>query len=300
MSDFLTTLQQYGNVDTEAVFQKMTTFRIGGKVDYVVYPKNMIALSEVIQLLKKENVPFKVLGKGSNLLCSDEDYHGVVIRLDRTFTDFYYSDKTVVAQAGVSIIALAYDAMKRGLSGLEFACGIPGTVGGAIFMNAGAYKSSMKDIVSEVLVYRDGDFVWMKNEECGFDYRTSIFQKNPEWLVVAVRLQLQEGDVAQIRELADNRRTRRMETQPLEFPSAGSIFRNPDGSFAWKYIDELGLRGKQIGGAQISSKHPNFIVNVGGAKASDVWELVSLINDGMLERYGFTLKMEVEKFNWQI
>ena len=299
MSDFLTTLQQYGNVDTEAVFQKMTTFRIGGKVDYVVYPKNMVALSEVIQLLKKENIPFKLLGKGSNLLCSDEDYHGVVIRLDRTFTDFYYADKTVVAQAGVSIIALAYDAMKRGLSGLEFACGIPGTVGGAIFMNAGAYKSSMKDVVSEVLVYRDGDFVWMKNEECGFDYRTSVFQKNPEWLIVAVRLHLQEGNVAEIRELADNRRARRMETQPLEFPSAGSIFRNPEGSFAWKYIDELGLRGKQIGGAQISSKHPNFIVNVGGAKAQDVAQLVSLINDGMSERYGFTLKMEVEKFNWQ-
>ena len=299
MSEFLTTLQQYGNVDTEAVFQRMTTFRIGGKVDYVVYPKNMIALAEVVQFLRKENVPYKLLGKGSNLLCSDDDYHGVVIRLDRTFTDFYYADNTVVAQAGVSIIALAYDAMKRGLSGLEFACGIPGTVGGAIFMNAGAYKSSMKDVVTEVLVYRDGDFVWMKNEDCGFDYRTSIFQKNPEWLVVAVRLQLQEGNVQEIRELADNRKARRMETQPLEFPSAGSIFRNPEGSFAWKYIDDLGLRGKQIGGAQISSKHPNFIVNVGGAKACEVMELVRLINDGMLEQHGFTLKMEVEKFNWQ-
>ena len=299
MSDFLTTLQQYGNVDTDVRLQTMTTFRIGGKVDYVIYPKNAIALAEVVRFFKKENCPFKVLGKGSNILCSDEEYHGVIIRLDRTFCDFYYADDTVVAQAGVSIIALAYDAMKRGLSGLEFACGIPGTVGGAIFMNAGAYKSSMKEIVKEVLVYRDGDFVWMSNEECEFAYRSSIFQKNTDWMVVAARLQLTTDDPQEIRELVDNRKARRMETQPLEFPSAGSVFRNPEGSFAWKYIDELGLRGKQIGGAQISNKHPNFIVNVGGATASDVMSLVKLINDGMQEKYGFTLKMEVEKFNWQ-
>ena len=299
MSEILNTLQQYGNVDTDAVLQRMTTFRIGGKADFVVYPKNMIALSEVIQLLKKENIPFKVLGKGSNILCSDEDFHGVIIRLDRTFNEYYYNENMVVAQAGVSLIALAYDAMKRGLSGLEWACGIPGTIGGAIFMNAGAYKSSMKDIVTEVLIYRDGDFVWMSNEECGFDYRKSVFQSHPDWLVVAVRMQLQEGNINEIRELVDNRKARRMETQPLEYPSAGSVFRNPEGSFAWKYIDELGLRGKQIGGAQISSKHPNFIVNVGGACASDVMALVKMINDGMQERYGFTLKMEVEKFNWQ-
>ena len=295
MSDLLNTLQQYGNVDTDAVLQRMTTFRIGGKADFVVYPKNMIALAEVIQVLKKENIPYKVLGKGSNLLCSDEDFHGVIIRLDRTFNEYYYNENVVVAQAGVSLIALAYDAMKRGLSGLEWACGIPGTIGGAIFMNAGAYKSSMKDIVTEVLIYRDGDFVWMSNEECGFDYRKSNFQSHPDWLVVAVRLQLQEGNVNEIRELVDNRKARRMETQPLEYPSAGSVFRNPEGSFAWKYIDELGLRGKQIGGAQISSKHPNF----GGACASDVMALVKLINDGMQERFGFTLKMEVEKFNWE-
>ncbi len=299
MSELLNTLQQYGNVDTDAVLQRMTTFRIGGKADYVVYPKNMIALAEVIQLLKKENIPFKVLGKGSNILCSDEDFHGVIIRLDRTFNEYYYNENMVVAQAGVSLIALAYDAMKRGLSGLEWACGIPGTVGGAIFMNAGAYKSSMKEIVTEVLIYRDGDFVWMSNEECGFDYRKSVFQSHPDWLVVAVRMQLQEGNINEIRELVDNRKARRMETQPLEYPSAGSVFRNPEGSFAWKYIDELGLRGKQIGGAQISSKHPNFIVNVGGACANDVMALVKMINDGMQERYGFTLKMEVEKFNWQ-
>lgn len=299
MSELLNTLQQYGNVDTDAVLQRMTTFRIGGKADFVVYPKNMIALAEVIQLLKKENIPFKVLGKGSNILCSDEDFHGVIIRLDRTFNEYYYNENMVVAQAGVSLIALAYDAMKRGLSGLEWACGIPGTVGGAIFMNAGAYKSSMKEIVTEVLIYRDGDFVWMSNEECGFDYRKSVFQSHPDWLVVAVRMQLQEGNINEIRELVDNRKARRMETQPLEYPSAGSVFRNPEGSFAWKYIDELGLRGKQIGGAQISSKHSNFIVNVGGACASDVMALVKMINDGMQERYGFTLKMEVEKFNWQ-
>lgn len=298
MSDFLNRLQQYGKVETHVSLQTMTTFRVGGNADYVFYPKDSISIAEAMRLLKKENVEVKLIGKGSNLLCSDQDFHGVIIRLDRTFLDYYYEDDMLVAKAGCSVIALAYDSMKRGLSGLEFASGIPGSVGGAVFMNAGAYKSSMKDIVKEVFVYKDDDFVWMKVEDCGFDYRTSVFQKHSDWIILAVRIQLTPEDPKAIRELIENRRTRRMETQPLNYPSAGSVFRNPEGSFAWKYIDELGLRGKMIGGAQISIKHPNFIVNVDHAKASDVMELVELVNQGMKQSYGFTLKMEVEKFNW--
>ncbi|MDD6467169.1 MAG: UDP-N-acetylmuramate dehydrogenase [Erysipelotrichaceae bacterium] len=299
MSDFINRLQQYGAVETNVSFQTMTTFRIGGNADYVFYPKDSLSLAEALRFIKKEQMDYKLIGKGSNLLCSDADYHGVIIRLDRTFVDFYYEDTTLVAKAGCSVIALAYDTMKQGLSGLEFASGIPGSVGGAVFMNAGAYKSSMKDIVKEVLVYKEDDFEWMKKEDCGFDYRTSVFQKHPDWIVLAVRFQLTKEDPKVIRELIESRRKRRMETQPLNYPSAGSIFRNPDGSFAWKYIDELGLRGKVIGGAQISSKHSNFIVNVNHAKAKDVMELVDMVNQGMEKTYGFTLKMEVEKFNWE-
>ena len=197
--------------------------------------------------LNQNHIPYKVIGKGSNLLCSDEPFDGVIIRLDRYLCNAYFDNEHLVAEAGCSIIALSYEAMKNELSGLEFASGIPGTVGGVTFMNAGAYKSSMADVIDSVSVYRDGKIEWIQNADCGFSYRTSIFQKHPDWIILAVKMTLQKGDQKEIRELMDSRRERRMNSQPLDKHSAGSIFRNPEEIPAWKLIEGAGFRGKRIG-----------------------------------------------------
>lgn len=291
-------LSQYGEVLENVSFRTMTTLRIGGNARLVVYPKNILALTQVIREIKEAGVPFKMIGKGSNLLCSDDDYQGVVIRLDRTFTEHYFDHDICYAEAGCSIIALAYEAMKNSLSGLEFASGIPGTVGGVTFMNAGAYKSNMKDILQEVFVYRDGQLLWMDASECEFGYRTSVFHSHRDWIILAVKMKLKQGVEEEIRDLMDQRRARRMSSQPLEHPSAGSVFRNPEQRPAWQYIEEIGYRGKSIGGACVSEKHVNFIVNKGNAKASEFMELVNEIKTKVKEQFDVELHMEVEKFNW--
>ena len=278
---------------------KMTTVRIGGNAKYVVYPDNALALDTLVRFLKKKGVPYKMLGKGSDLLCSDAEYNGVIIRLDRFMTDVLFEGNDVIAEAGASIIALATQSMKKSLSGLEFASGIPGTVGGAVFMNAGAYKSSMSRVVSEVLVYRMGRIEWIDNEACGFDYRNSIFQSHPEWIILAARLTLQQGDKKEIEELMENRRQRRLASQPLSQPSCGSVFRNPEGKNAWELIEGIGYRGHRIGGAMVSDKHCNFIVNADHASADDYLSLIHEIQAKVQEKYGIALRTEVEKFNWK-
>lgn len=291
-------LIKYCEVECDIPFSKMTTLHLGGIVKYVVYPRNIIELGETMKTIKEFNVPYKVLGKGSNILCSDANYDGVVIRLDRTFDDLYFDDDLCTVQAGLSIITVAYEAMKRGLAGLEFASGIPGSVGGVTYMNAGAYKSNMANVIEEVLIYRNDVFEWLSNEECGFSYRHSIFHEHPDWIIIAAKIRLQKGNEAEIRELMDNRRERRLQTQPLEFPSAGSIFKNPEDKFAWEIIEELGYRGKWNGGAFVSDKHANFIVNAKNASATEFYELVCAIQKEAKEKLNRELVMEVEKFNW--
>jgi UDP-N-acetylmuramate dehydrogenase len=277
---------------------KMTTLQIGGKAAYTVYPETDVALDMIIRLLKEKNVPYKVIGKGSDLLCSDHDFKGAVIKLDRYFNDVIINDDVITAQAGESIIALAIDAAKHGLSGLEFAAGIPATVGGTVYMNAGAYRSCMADIIKEVFVYRDGKLEWMPAEKCEFSYRTSIFQKHQDWIILAVRLQMQPKDTEEIQALIENRRMRRMASQPLNQPSCGSVFRNPEGMNAWELIEGIGYRGHRHGGAEVSSKHCNFIVNADHATAAEYIALVEEIQQKVKEKYGVELKTEMEKFNW--
>ncbi len=291
-------LSKLAQTETWVLMSSMTTLRIGGRAHYVCYPENTVALDAVIKLITKAGLPYKVFGKGSNLLCSDEDYEGVVIRLDRHFTDFYIRGNTVIAQAGCSIILLALECMKSGLSGLEFASGIPATAGGAAYMNAGAYKSSMSEVLDSVFIYRDGRFEWIPVSECGYGYRTSVFQKEPEWIIIAVKFNLKPGDTEEIRSLMDSRRERRMASQPLNKPSAGSVFHNPENMPAWQLIEGIGYRGHQIGGAKVSDKHVNFIVNEDHAKAEDFERLVNEIQTKVKEKYDIDLQMEVEKFNW--
>ena len=298
MRELIDELNDICETEVNMPLSSMTTLRIGGYAKYVVYPNSDIALDGVLRLLKLRNIPFKMIGKGSDLLCSDDDYYGVIIRLDRHFNKAYFTDDMVTVQAGCSTIALAYQAMKNGLSGLEWASGIPGTIGGAIFMNAGAFKSSMADIVEEVFVYRNGKLEWMPVEECDFSYRTSIFQKHSDWIIAGCRMRLKDEDPNKIEQLMEDRKQRRLSSQPLEFPSCGSVFRNPEGKNAWECIDGIGYRGKSIGDAYVSDKHCNFIVNKGHATAKDYITLVREIQQKVKEKYDITLETEMELFNW--
>lgn len=299
MIDLYKELEALAEVEENIPLSKMTTLRIGGVARYVVYPENTLSLQGVMNKLNQNHIPYKVIGKGSNLLCSDEPFDGVIIRLDRYLCNAYFDNEHLVAEAGCSIIALSYEAMKNELSGLEFASGIPGTVGGVTFMNAGAYKSSMEDVIDSVSVYRDGKIEWIQNADCGFSYRTSIFQKHPDWIILAVKMTLQKGDQKEIRELMDSRRERRMNSQPLDKHSAGSIFRNPEEIPAWKLIEGAGFRGKRIGDAVVSEKHVNFIVNENHASAKDFITLVTDVQKAVKDKYDIDLYMEVEKFNWR-
>ena len=298
MNDILERLRCYGDVQEDVLMSTLTTLRMGGKAKAVVYPKTLLALTQILRLLTANAIPYKIFGKGSNLLCSDNEYNGVIIKLDRYHDDFYFDRQTVVAEGGCSIIALSYEAMKNSLTGLEFASGIPGTVGGATFMNAGAYKSCMGDVIDEVFVYRNGRCEWIDVKDCGFSYRTSIFQQHADWIILAVRIHLEQAEQSAIRDLMDARRQRRMTSQPLDKPSAGSVFRNPANAQAWQMIDELGFRGYRVGGVSVSEKHVNFIVNDQKGKAEDFMKLVDEIREKVYEKYGQQLIMEVEKFNW--
>ncbi|MDI9540511.1 MAG: UDP-N-acetylmuramate dehydrogenase [Bacillota bacterium] len=299
MEKILKRLEQYCTIEFDKSFKILTTFKIGGIAKYVIYPKDEFSLKSILDILHENKLPYKVFGHGSNILCSDEIYDGFIIKLTRNMGNFYFTDNELIAQAGCSIITLAYKASAKSLSGLEFASGIPGTLGGSIFMNAGAYNNSMSDIVDSVKVIRNNEIVWLSNAQCQFGYRSSIFLKNPDWIILEARLILKKGNINDIKKLMKNRQKRRLDSQPLNYPSAGSTFRNIGDIFAWKLIDEIGFRGKTIGGAAVSEKHTNFIINKGNAKAKDVIDLSDQIIKTIKEKYGIDMIMEVEKFDWK-
>ena len=299
MREIYEELSKISPTEMDVPLKTMTTLRVGGEAACVIYPENEMSLDAIVRIIRKHDIPFKVIGKGSNLLCGDGRYEGVIIRLDRHFTDFFFDGEYVTVQAGCSIIALAQEAAKRGLSGLEFASGIPATVGGTVYMNAGAYRSDMSHVVQDVLTLRDGRIEWIDQDELDFGYRHSVFQKHKDWVILGARLQLHPGDSEEIRDLMNSRRQRRMNTQPLDKPCAGSVFRNPESIPAWKLIDQMGYRGYQIGGARVSDKHSNFIVNENNtATASDIRDLIQMIRQEAKEKYDISLITEVEQLNW--
>ena len=297
MDEIIKKLEQLAIVDVNKSFRQITTLRIGGKIKYLIYPKNIVALGQVINILNENQIPFKMLGKGSNILCSDDDYDGAIIKLDRFISNCYVEGEYLIAEAGCSIIAASNLAMRHSLKNLEFASGIPGTVGGCVFMNAGAYTHSMSEIITEVFVFIDGECKWMKNAELDFAYRHSIFQSHPDWIILAVKLKLAKGDPEEIFALLTKRRERRLATQPLNFPSAGSTFRNSTNHSAWELIDGINFRGHQVGGAMVSEKHANFLINYNHASYQDFISLASQVQQKVKEKYQIDLIMEVEKFN---
>lgn len=293
-----TMLEQFGPVRTALPLAQLTTFNIGGPADYVVYPQNELALAQCLKTLKEKGIPYKLLGNGSNILANDKPYHGVIIKLDRFFNSVFFDDLDVTVQAGHSLIALAYLAYQQGLSGLEFASGIPGSVGGAVYMNAGAYLSSIFALIKRIYILRNGNYEWIDANEISYAYRYSSFMDHPDWIIVAIELRLKRGEKEEIKALMDQRQSRRMSSQPLKYPSAGSVFRNPPQAPAWQLIEEAHLRGLRIGDAMISDQHANFIINIGQAKASDVYELIEKAQSAVREQHQIELKPEIEFFNW--
>lgn len=271
------------------------TFRVGGPADFFVMPKNGEELEWVLKQCAKHEMPYYIIGNGSNLLVSDQGYRGVVIQLFRQLNDIQCEGNMIRAQAGALLSAVANRALEEGLTGFEFAAGIPGTLGGACVMNAGAYGGEMKDVLKTVTVLtREGELLTLEKNELELGYRTSIIAKK-DYIVLEAQIELQEGDPEQIKEVMDDLKERRITKQPLEYPSAGSTFKRPEGYFAGKLIQDTGLQGFQVGGAQVSEKHCGFVINKDQATAADIAELIRQVQDRVEEKFGVRLETEVKR-----
>ena len=301
MKDFFEEVEKenIGKIEKEVFMSKYTTYKVGGLALGIIYPKNVEKLVALIKLLKKYKIKFKVIGNGSNLLFSDKKYEGIIVKLN-CFDEIKVVDNKITVGAGYQLIRLSTLAAKKGLTGLEFASGIPGSVGGPVFMNAGAYKSDMGYVVERVKVLTpDLKIIYLENKELDFHYRSSFLQKHPDYICLEVIFRLQKGRREAIEEVISERRKRRIESQPLEYPSAGSVFRNPEGDFAGRLIEDSGLKGKTHGGAMVSGKHANFIVNYDNAKAEDIKYLIDLCRDTVKKNYNIDMRCEQEFVNWE-
>jgi len=272
---------------------KYTTFKIGGNADYIIEPSHVEGVKEVVRQCKAKDIPYVVLGNGSNVLISDNGIKGVILRLSENFATFECEGDVLVASSGILLSQLAQQAKIANLTGLEFASGIPGSLGGAVFMNAGAYGGEMKDVVSwcEVLTL-EGEVLRLPPEEMAFGYRTSIF-KTENHIILKCALKLVQGDRETIEATMAHLTERRVSKQPLELPSAGSTFKRPAGHFAGQLIETSGLRGLTYGGAQVSKKHCGFVVNTGDASCKDVLTLIKMIQKIVFDAHGVKLEREV-------
>lgn len=273
---------------------KHTSFRIGGPADVFVIPQNMEQLKNIYIFCKKENIPVTIMGNGSNLLVRDKGIRGVVIKLFKNMEHYKIDGNIVEAEAGILLSKLANIICKEELEGFEFASGIPGTLGGAIFMNAGAYDGEMSYIVSETTYMdREGKIKTIKGEEHNFSYRKSFFQ-TLDCVILSSKLQLKKGVKEDIRAKINDYTKRRVSKQPLMYPSAGSVFKRPVGYYAGKLIQDSGLQGYQIGGAQVSEMHCGFIINRGGATAKDVLDLIKHVQKTVNEKFNAFLETEIK------
>ena len=279
----------------EEPMKKHTTFRIGGPAEYLILPQTTEEIADVVKLCRQEERPWYIVGNGSNLLVADEGVRGVVIQLLRNFNQIQVEGCQIRMQAGAQNAAVAKRALDASLTGFEFAAGIPGTIGGAVVMNAGAYGGEMKDILKEVTVLdQNGMIRTIPAEELELGYRTSIIARKG-YVVLEAVIVLKTGDPKEIKAAIDDLKEKRVTKQPLEYPSAGSTFKRPEGYFAGKLIMDAGLRGFSVGGAQISEKHCGFVINKGNATAKDVTELMDETKKIVMEKFGVALEPEVKR-----
>ena len=278
---------------TEEPMSRHTTFRIGGEAACFIRISSEEQLRKLIPYFENVGIEYFVLGKGSNLLVGDKGYPGVILQISDACQQIEAEGNRLQVQAGAALSKVALFAMERGLEGLEFAAGIPGTVGGSVVMNAGAYGGEMKQVVESVRVLSpEGKILTLDNDTMEFGYRTSII-RNRNFTVLSVTFRLREGNREEIRARIEDFQKRRMEKQPLNYPSAGSTFKRPEGYYAGKLIMDAGLRGFQIGDARVSDKHCGFVVNVGKATARDVTDVIEEVQEKVRERFGVSLEREV-------
>lgn len=283
-----------GEVVLDYNLKEHTSFKIGGSAELYVCPNNLMELITVLNILKENGVPYFLLGAGSNLLIGDGGVRGAVIKLGEGFDYAHAKGDYILAGAGVSLAKLSAEAKNAELTGLEFASGIPGSLGGAIFMNAGAYGGEMKDVIKEVsYIDNDGSVKTVSGAECDFGYRKSMFSDGGK-IIISAKLTLNKGNKEEIITAMRDLNARRKEKQPLEYPSAGSTFKRPEGHFAGALIEEAGLKGYTVGGAQVSEKHAGFVINKGGATAKDVMDLIAYVQKTVLEKSGVELEPEVK------
>ena len=280
---------------TDEPLSNHCAFRIGGASEILAVPKTEKVLSEILKYAKERSIPLHILGNGSNVLIADEGLSGITVKLMGGLCDLLYlGDGIIVSGAGVSLTRLCNFAKEHSLTGLEFAAGIPGTLGGAVTMNAGAYGGEMKDVLTHVEVLcPNGEIKELNAEELNLSYRYSLVPEK-EWIVLGARMKLAKGDKIDIKAKMDEYSLARRTKQPLEYPSAGSTFKRPEGYFAGKLIMEAGLRGYQVGGAQVAEKHCGFVINKGNATAADILQLMSDVAEKVEAQFGVKLEPEVK------
>lgn len=279
-------------------FKTLTTYKTGGVCKYLISPFEVLALIELLKVLKENNIKFKIFGNGSNILASDKVYDGVIIRLDK-FNKVKVDGDIVYAEAFVNLISLSLTCLNNNLAGFEWASGIPGTVGGACYMNAGAYLKSVSDVLISVTVLDENyNVLEIPLKDLEFGYRKSNLM-DKGYIILGAKFKLSKGNYDDILNLITERRERRYKNQPLNYPSAGSVFRNPDGDYAGRLIEECNLKGYVKGGAKISDMHANFIVNYNNATSSDVKDLIEFAKLKVHEKFNIDLKCEQELFNWE-
>lgn len=287
-------LKQYGTLEENVELKNYNTYKVEATTKYMFYPKNINSLVEALKILKENKIKYKILGKGSNLILNFDIYDGVLIKLDE-LNNVEYNNTEITVGAGYPLIKLAIETANKNLSGLEFASGIPGTIGGAVFMNAGAYNSDMKAITEKATVLTPNlEIKTFSKEELGFGYRTSFLKQNKDYIVLDVTIKLNEGNKEEILNIINDRATRRKESQPLEYPSAGSVFRNPEGDYAGRLIEEQRFKGYNINGAEVSTKHANFIINKDNCTGKDLVNLITEIKTKIKENYDIDLILEQE------
>lgn len=283
-----------GRVLVDEPMKRHTTFRIGGPADFFLLPSTVDEVRGILEICREEELPYFILGNGSNLLVSDKGYRGVIIQLYRNFSNISVEGNEICASSGALLSQIAAAARNASLTGFEFAGGIPGTLGGAVFMNAGAYGGELKDVLKEAVVMTEqGEILTLPVEKLDMGYRTSRIRK-AGYLVLEARLVLEQGDMDKIRDITKDLTEKRVSKQPLEYPSAGSTFKRPEGYFAGKLIMDAGLRGYQVGDAQVSEKHCGFVINKGNATAADVLTLIENVREKVQEQFGVTLEPEVK------
>lgn len=283
-----------GKVLTEVSLKKYTSYHLPTIAKYMIFPSNIEELQIILKYIKENNKQYKILGGGSNLIFKNPIYEGILINLSK-FDYFHLEKEKLIVGAGYSMMKAALKVCREGLSGLEFATGLPGTVGGAIYNNSGCYNSDMGYVVSSVKVLTPNlKITRLFNEELEYHYRTSFFKTHPGYVILEAEIHLKKGDKELIQELIEDRKSRRLASQPLEYPSAGSVFRNPKDYFAGKLIEDIGYKGMRVGGAEVSKKHANFIINVGNATGEDIVSLIEDIQTKVKEQYKIELILEQE------